>query len=125
MYVRQGQTAANLTVQDVRFNPKTKQIDLLVTNKGNTSVFPNAIWTLKQGGTTAATGESKDFTVIAGGERNITINYLEKDKKVVAGEYQLTGNLVWGDKEKPQKLPFNFNLTITPEQATTANKILK
>jgi hypothetical protein len=122
MYVRQGQTAANLVVQSATFNPQTKQIELLLANKGNASIFPNAVWTLKQGGTTVATGDSKDFTVIAGGERNILINYLERDKKVVSGEYQLTGDLLWGDREKPQKLPFSLNVKISPEQATTANK---
>ena len=122
MYVRLGQTAPNLTVQSASFNPESKQIVLLVSNKGNASTFPNAIWTLKQGGTTIAKGDSKDFTVIAGKERNILINFLEKDKKVAAGEYQLTGDLVWGDREKPQKLPFNINVTITPQQAATANK---
>ncbi|TAF09609.1 MAG: P pilus assembly protein, chaperone PapD [Nostocales cyanobacterium] len=119
MYVRQGQTAPNLTVQSASFNPQSKQIFLLVTNKGNASIFPNAIWTLKKGGTTVATGETKDFTVIAGGERNILINFLGQDKTVVAGEYQLTGDLVWGDKEKPEKLPFNLKLTISPEAANT------
>ncbi|XHR82622.1 MAG: P pilus assembly protein, chaperone PapD [Gloeotrichia echinulata GP01] len=122
MYVRLGQTAPNLTVESASFNPESKQIVLLVSNKGNASTFPNAIWTLKQGGTTIAKGDSKDFTVIAGKERNILINFLEKDKKVASGEYQLTGDLVWGDREKPQKLPFNINVTITPQQAATANK---
>ncbi|QSJ16373.1 P pilus assembly protein, chaperone PapD [Nostoc sp. UHCC 0702] len=122
MYVRQGQTAPNLTVQSASFNPQSKQIVLLVNNKGNASTFPNAIWTLKQGGTTVGTGDSKNFTIIAGQERNILINYLQKDKKVAAGEYQLTGDLVWGDGEKPQNLPFNLKITITPEQAASANK---
>ncbi len=122
MYVRQGQTSPKLVIDKASFEPESKKILLLVSNKGSASAFPNALWTLKQGGTTVATGDSKDFTVIAGGQRNILINFLEKDKKVAAGEYQLTGDLVWGNREKPEKLPFKFNLTITPQQATSANK---
>jgi len=121
MYVRQGNLSPNLTVQSASFNPQTKKIILLVSNKGTASIFPNTIWTLKQGGNTVATGESKDYTVIAGGERNIAIDFIGKDKKVVAGEYQLTGNLVWGDREKPQKVPFNMRFTISPATANAAN----
>ncbi|MBE9252017.1 P pilus assembly protein, chaperone PapD [Dolichospermum sp. LEGE 00240] len=122
MYVRQGNTAPNLILESVSFQPENKKIELLVSNKGNASAFPKAIWTLKQGGTTVATGDSKDFAVIAGQNRNILINFPEKDQKVVPGEYQLTGNLVWGNQEKPDKLPFNLNLKISPEAANTANK---
>ncbi len=121
MYVRQGNVSPNLTVQSASFNPETKQITLLVSNKGTASIFPNTVWTLKQGSNTVATGESKDYTVIAGGERNIAIDFIGKDKKVVAGEYELTGDLVWGDREKPQKVPFNVKLTISPTTANAAN----
>lgn len=123
VYVRQGNTVPNLSVQSASFNPQTKQIFLLVNNKGNASTFPNTVWTLKQGGNTVATGETKDYTVIAGGERSVAIDFLGRDKKVVAGEYQLTGELVWGNRENPQKLPFNVNVQITSEAATTANKV--
>ncbi|WP_414755142.1 P pilus assembly protein, chaperone PapD [Anabaena sp. CCY 9910] len=121
MYVRQGNVSPNLTIQSASFNPQTKKITLLLNNKGTASIFPNTIWTLKQGTNTVATGESKDYTVIAGGERDVALDFAENGKKVVAGEYELTGNLVWGDREKPQKLPFNFRIKISPEAANTAN----
>lgn len=122
MYVRQGNTMSNLSVDSVNFNPESRNLELLVFNRGNASAFTNTAWTLKKDGITTATGDSKDFTVIAGAERNIIINFLDKGKQVASGKYQLSGQLVFGNPERPDKLPFNVDLSITEEQATTANR---
>ncbi|MDJ0736546.1 MAG: P pilus assembly protein, chaperone PapD [Nostocaceae cyanobacterium] len=120
VYVRHGKTSPNLTVKSASFNPQQKNIQLLVSNSGSASARPQAEWTLKQGETQIGTGEVNNTTVIAEGERYILIPFSNGDKQVSAGNYQLSGNLIWGDKNK--KLPFQFDVTISPEQAAAANK---
>lgn len=120
VFVRQGNTSPNLRVNQARFNPQSKEIMLLVSNVGNASALPKIDWSLKEKGNIVATGKSEEYRVIPGGERNVRI-ILGKDRKVVAGEYELSGDLVWGSEAKPDKLPFKINFTISPEEANTAN----
>lgn len=120
VYARHGELSPNFTVKDVRLNPENKQIQLLVKNSGEATGFPQTNWILTQGETQIGKGKVSDTTVIAEGERYITISTPFKDKQISAGSYQLSGDLIWG--EKRNKLPFEVDLTISPEQAAAANK---
>lgn len=120
VYVRHGTTPSKMTIQGASFNPEQKSILLLVSNIGNSSARPQAEWTLKQGETKLGTGEVKKTTIIAEGERYLYIQFPKADEQISAGSYQLSGDLIWG--EKRNKLPFEVDLTISPEQAAAANK---
>lgn len=123
VYVRQGETKPNIIAENVSFNPDSKQIELLAKNTGNATTFVNTFWTLSQSGKKISEGETKDFTIIEEGERNILINFLKPDEKVNPGDYQLTGKMQWGNKENPVIIPLDIKVTISPEQAKKANEI--
>lgn len=123
VYVRHGEISSNLTVKSASFNPQQKAIQLLVSNDGKASLRAQAEWTLKQNQTKVAAGEVSQTTVIAEGERYIWIKLPNSDKQVSAGNYQLSGDLIWGDKKN--KLPFQVDVTISPEQAAAANQLKK
>ncbi|MEO0971028.1 MAG: P pilus assembly protein, chaperone PapD [Cyanobacteria bacterium J06639_18] len=112
-YVRHGDVNPNFTVISASYDPKKKQTILLVNNNGKASARLKVEWTLKQGENTIKSGKQDATTVIAEGERNIILPYPSaEDQEIIAGEYQLTGKLVWGHYKNPKIQPFNVNLTI-------------
>jgi len=113
IYVRKGDVEPNLAVDSVSFDQAKNQIKLLIRNTGEASAISTANWTLKQGETVISTGESIATTVIAQGDRNFLLSDA-KLESLSPGNYQLTGELTWGEDES-NKLPFSVNLTV-PEQ---------
>jgi len=122
VFVRHGDVTPNLTIKDARFNPQTKNIQLLVSNTGNATALPKTEWKLTQGGTIVGKGSIYSTTIIAEGERYIQISDVLTQQKISAGNYELSGELIWGNDKKPNKLPFKVGLNISSEQAETANK---
>ena len=94
----------------------------MVNNTGNATAISNVSWSVEKEKGKIVTGKTKDFTVIAQGERNILIDSFEGNPKIMSGTYKLTGKLLWGNKENPQSFPFDLNVSISPEQASAANK---
>jgi len=111
VFVRNGDVAANLVVESASYDPETNQIILQVENSGNATALPKIPWSLTNSGGEVASGNNQPVTVIAGGKRNISIEY-SGENPIPPGEYQLTGELVWGDAKNPNQLPFDLNLTI-------------
>ncbi len=120
VYVRHGEISPNLTVKTVQLDPENKRIKLLVQNSGKATTFPKTSWTLTHKETTLNQGEIFSTTVIAEGERYINIPNPFSDKIISAGNYQLSGELTWGDKN--EKLPFQLDFAISAEQAAAANQ---
>jgi hypothetical protein len=99
-------------VDSASWNPQQKQIQLLVNNTGKASARPSVNWTLKRGEMVIKTGNLDGNGVIAESDRNLLLNYPDKEETaLVAGEYQLTGELVWVENTKKMQ-PFSVNLTI-------------
>ncbi|NEP28465.1 P pilus assembly protein, chaperone PapD [Moorena sp. SIO3I6] len=121
VYVRHGDISPKLTVEEASFDDKSKQILLQVSNSGNATARPKVEWTLKQGSTTVTTGKQNEWTVIAGGERKISIGYPSDAKQLTAGQYQLTGTLLWGEEENRQSVPFSINLTVPTSTTAQSN----
>ncbi|MDY6896513.1 MAG: hypothetical protein SWZ49_00320, partial [Cyanobacteriota bacterium] len=112
LYVRKGDVSPNLVPDRVRINPKTNQLQLLVTNKGKASAIVAGDWKLKKGKEVIQKGNISDTTVLAEGERYLSAKSLNKNQsKLAPGEYQLTGELGWGINKK-NRVPFNVNVTI-------------
>lgn len=123
MYVRHGDVSPELRIEGANYDPKSHQIQLLVSNSGDATARPKiASWQLSQNGTAIKTGETEAFTVIAEGERYLLIPYPANRENVSPGNYQLTGSLIWGDSNNPDELPFSVDLTISPEDAAAANQ---
>ena len=122
VFVRKGNVAPNLAVGGASLNADKNRVQLLVGNTGKASARPGGTWTLKQGGTVVKTGEIPPTIVLAENERNCLVTYLgaEQDRLNLApGEYQLTGELTWGEDNNKSKLPFSVNLTVPGKTAVS------
>ncbi|MDM9583170.1 P pilus assembly protein, chaperone PapD [Nostoc sp. GT001] len=121
-YVRKGNLSPQLAIDSASFNPEQKQIQILVRNQGQATVLPSLNWTLRQGQTVIKTGQVDTNAVVANSDRNFLLNYPNKDQPALKpGQYQLSGELFWGEDSKKTKLPFNLNITI-PTQTAASNK---
>lgn len=121
-YVRKGNISPKIAVSGASFNQEQKQIQLLVTNSGQATAYSGINWTLKRGEIVVKTGKVDPSFVVENSDRNLLLNYPTKDQPALTpGEYQLSGELTWGDDKNISKLPFNVNLTI-PIQAPASDK---
>lgn len=113
VYIRKGDVSPNLTVDSAEFNANQKTIHLLVENIGDASVRLGANWQLKQGERIIQTGESVPTAIVAQSDRNLILNNHPESEPLalLPGNYQLTGELIWGD-DNSNKLPFSVNLTV-------------
>lgn len=112
LYVRKGNVSPNLSAATARLDPTSKQVQLLVSNQGKASAIVGGNWTVRDKNQVIQTGNIIDTTVIAEGERYLALTPQNKSKQALEpGEYQLSGELVWGE-EKKNKMPFRVNLTI-------------
>ncbi|MEH2126168.1 P pilus assembly protein, chaperone PapD [Nostoc sp.] len=122
-YVRKGNLSPQLAIDSASFNPEQKQIQILVRNNGQATVLPNLNWTLRQGQTVIKTGQVDTNAVVANSDRNFLLNYPNKDQPALKpGQYQLSGELFWGEDSKKSKLPFNLNITIPTQTAGSQKK---
>lgn len=120
VYVRQGEVSPNLTVESANWNPEQNQIQLLVRNAGQASTRPSVSWTLKQGETVVKTGNLEATGIVAQSDRNFLLNYAPEGQPApAAGEYQLSGELAWGEGNNKSTVPFSINLTIPAATAAS------
>lgn len=121
VYIRKGNVSPNLAVDSASFNTAQKQIQLLVRNTGQASARPTLTWKLKQGETVVKTGKLEPTTIVAQGDRNLSLNNPGQDQPALSsGDYQLTGELTWSEGNNSGTLPFNVKLTI-PTYASTSS----
>ena len=113
VYVRKGNISHNLTAVNARFDSKSQQLQLLVKNSGKASVITQGEWTIKKEDKQIYNGRGIDTTVIAEGERYLTVDYSNAAKKIQLepGEYQLSGNLGWGVNQT-NKIPFSVKFIV-------------
>lgn len=113
VYVRKGNISSNVSVVNARFNPKSKQLQLLVKNTGKASAIIQGEWSIKKGERVIYQGRGIDTTVIAEGQRYLTIDYFSPENKTqfAPGEYQISGNLGLGINRN-NKIPFSAKFTV-------------
>lgn len=112
VYVRNGEDVkANLAVEKTTYDAERKQIILQVENSGDATARPRITWNLTNSQEEVAKGNNDATTVIAGGKRNIIIQY-DQMEAIPPGEYKLKGELIWDVLINPTKLPFEVNVTI-------------
>ncbi len=116
VYVTKGDLTPVLKVQQAIYNPQKKQILLLATNSGSATTRPKTQWIISQNNQEIATGILDNTTIIAGGDRYLTIPYPPQGKPLMAGTYQLSGQLDWSFP-KSGTLTFSVPLTIPKEEA--------
>ncbi|WPF88489.1 hypothetical protein WEU38_17035 [Cyanobacterium aponinum AL20118] len=121
VYVRKGSLQPNLTPETATYNPQDNTIRLLVKNTGEATALPKIAWQLNQNGSTIATGEAPETTVMAGSDRIINLALIEKDEatqedkpiRLNKGQYQLSGQFVWREgNNNPNIIPFETTISI-------------
>ncbi len=113
LYVRQGEATPDLAVVSATVRPEDGRIALLVANAGNATARPATDWALAQNGTTLASGSQGETTVIAGGDRNLQIDYAAtQDTPLAPGTYTLSGTLIWSFNDNQETLPFSVPVTL-------------
>jgi P pilus assembly chaperone PapD len=124
-YVRQGKLTPSLNVESASWNEKQQNIQVLVKNTGQASARPSINWTLKKGATVIKTGEVQATGIVAQGDRNLSLTYpTQADPALPSGEYQLTGELVWGKSmwganiKEFKQVPFSFSLIVPAMKAS-------
>jgi len=110
-YVRKGNLSGKLAVDNASFNSQQKQIQLLVRNSGKATVRPSVNWSLRRGETVVKTGKLDATAVVAESDRHLLLNF-PGTENLAPGQYQLTGDLVWGEDNNKSKLPFGVNVLI-------------
>ncbi|MGF2037715.1 MAG: hypothetical protein RMZ43_020740 [Nostoc sp. CmiVER01] len=113
VYVRKGNISHNLSVVNARFNPNSKQLQVLVKNTGKATAIIQGEWTIKKEERVIFNGRGMDTTVIAEGQRYLAVDYSTSGSKtqLEPGEYQLSGNLGWG-VNRTNKIPFSVKFAI-------------
>lgn len=112
VYVRQGSLSPKIVADNAEWNPQKQQIQLLVKNTGKASARAAVKWTLRQGNKVIKQGNVDPNFIIAESDRYIPLNLpQQKESAIASGEYELSGELVWGDKNQ-NKQKFTLKLTI-------------
>ncbi len=112
VYVRKGQIAPKLAIDSARFNVQTQQPQILVKNSGKATAVVLTEWTLKQGDRAISKGMEQDTTVMAEGDRYVSVKVPEADiKQLPPGDYQIQGHILWGANHS-QKIPYKLTFAV-------------
>ncbi|MCC5628160.1 P pilus assembly protein, chaperone PapD [Nostoc sphaeroides CHAB 2801] len=122
IYVRNGDLAPILKVENVFYNAKVKEIRLLVNNRGKATTRAKTEWNLSQNGKLVTSGILEETSIIAEGDRYIRIPYPPQGQTLTPGTYQFSGQLKWDFPNKGGTLPFNVNLSISNEDINTESQ---
>ena len=114
VYVRKGKLSPSLAIDSFRFNALDQQPQVLVKNTGKASAIVMSEWTIKQADREITKGMVQETTVIAEGDRYVSIK-LPETTKLSPGDYQLQGNILWGFNHS-QKIPYQFKFTVSAKK---------
>ncbi|WP_414552291.1 P pilus assembly protein, chaperone PapD [Anabaena sp. CCY 0017] len=122
IFVRNGELAPILKVENAFYDAKAKEIRLLVNNTGKATTRAKTEWNLSQNGKPVNSGKLEETTIIAEGDRYIRIAYPPQGKTLTPGTYQFSGQLKWDFPNKGGILPFNVNFSVSQEDINTETK---
>ena len=119
VYVRVGDVAPELQVEEGRYNSEQQAVELLVSNAGKASARVKVDWQLSQNGETMVEGEAPPTSVIAERDRFLSLSLPETDS-LSAGTYQLTGELIWGSGNDPNTQSFDLEVNVDNRNSITS-----
>ncbi|MBE9235785.1 P pilus assembly protein, chaperone PapD [Anabaena aphanizomenioides LEGE 00250] len=119
IFVRNGDLTPSLNVEKAFYDGKTQEIKLLVQNTGKATTRARTEWNLTENGKPVNSGKLEESTIIAEGDRYITIAYPPQGQTFTPGNYNFSGKLTWDFPNKGGNLPFNVNFTVSPEDIKT------
>jgi P pilus assembly chaperone PapD len=112
MFVRRGDHLPKLTITTASWDSVKSHILLSLNNSGRASAYPEVDWTISQAGKTIKTGKVNPTGIVPNSDRTISISIPQQELKLPAGNYQLSGNLIWGEPDKKNTVPFSVAVNI-------------
>ncbi|MGK7924091.1 MAG: P pilus assembly protein, chaperone PapD [Spirulina sp.] len=115
VFVRNGDLQPELIADRAIWNPQTRQIAILVQNRGGASARPGIEWRLLQAGTEIDRGKISPEIVLAEGDRNLIVTYPEGEEIPPPGNYRLQGELIWHEDNYRRKQTESFQVDLIIE----------
>jgi len=121
VYVRVGDVAPALQVEEARYNRQDQEIELLASNSGQASARVKVDWTLTQNGETLAEGQTPETSVIAQRDRFLALTLPDAIAETLSpGTYQLAGKLIWGSDNNPNLQSFQVEVKLDNHNGITS-----
>ena len=115
-YVRQGKADPQLTIESASVSAGSS-VQLLMKNTGNATVRPEVRWKLVDKNGIEVSGKVDATTVIAGGDREITLTD-NLGSSFPAGTYELKGELRWERGKEIKNQSFTIPLLVPTNSST-------
>ncbi len=119
VFMRNGELAADLSIEDAAFDLDDNAVELLIRNQGDASTLVSIDWQLQQDGSTVDTGEIQVATIVTQTDRPVILTD-PNEPPPPPGNYQLTGEVITGSQFDPITFPFEFDLQIPEYTLPTA-----
>jgi P pilus assembly chaperone PapD len=108
-FVAKGGVKANLQVNSAVWNARQKNLNIVLTNQGKKSAYPNVLWKISQNGKEVADGSILGVVSQSDTDREVTLRTKDKNLSLPSGKYQLSGEIV-NSGQKP--VPFSIGVLI-------------
>lgn len=108
-FISKGGVKANLQVNSAVWNSQQKTLNIVLTNKGEKSAYPDVNWKISQNGKEVINDNILGVVLQSGTEREVTLKSENKNLSLPSGNYQLSGEIV-NRGQKP--VPFSIGVFI-------------
>jgi P pilus assembly chaperone PapD len=108
-FIAKGGVKANLQVNSAVWNNQQKTLNIVLTNQGKKSSYPNVFWKISQNGKEVNDGSILGVVLQSETDREVTLRTKDKNLSLPSGSYQLSGEIVNGG-QKP--VPFSIGVSI-------------
>jgi P pilus assembly chaperone PapD len=108
-FIAKGGVKANLQVNSAVWNNQQKTLNIVLTNQGKKSAYPNVFWKISQNGKEINDGSILGVVLQSDMDREVTLRTKDKNLSLPSGNYQLSGEIV-NNGQKP--VPFSIGVSI-------------
>ena len=108
-YVSKGATSADLQVNTVVWDNTAKKLNIVLSNKGKKTDYPNINWQINKDGKQIAKDRILGVLVQSENEREVALQVGDKNLSLPSGNYTLSGEIV---TDKNKSTPFNVKVDI-------------
>jgi P pilus assembly chaperone PapD len=108
-FIAKGGVKANLQVNSAIWNNQQKNLNIVLTNQGKKSAYPNVFWKISQNGKEINDGSILGVVLQSDTDREVTLRTKDKNLSLPSGNYQLSGEIV-NNGQKP--VPFSIGVSI-------------
>ena len=108
-FIAKGGVKANLQVNTTVWDNQQKKLNIVLTNQGKKSAYPNIIWKISHNNKEVSNGSLLGVVLQADTDREVTLRTKDKDLSLPSGSYQLSGEIINGGQ---RAVPFSIGVVI-------------